>query len=111
MQFSYNQTYPPETPHAALTWMIVQVPRIGIPRKFRQRTPWTYPRLEVTTQGALRAVFPLTPPRPLLPEPKPWGRGGAKRLGASDGIVVDRSWGEWLFGFSPEGGTWTAISA
>jgi hypothetical protein len=34
--------------------------------------------------------------------------GGAKRLGASDGIVVDRYWGEWLLGFSPEGGTWTA---
>ena len=34
-----------------------------------------------TAQTALRAVLPLTPPRPLLPQPKPWGRGGAKRFG------------------------------
>jgi hypothetical protein len=61
-------------------------------------------------QRALRAVLPLTPP-PYLPQPKPWGRGGAKRFEGADGIVVDRLWVEWLFGFSPEGGTWTAISA
>jgi len=102
MQFSYNPTYPREMPHAALTWVIVQIPRIEIPRKFRQRTPWTYPRLEVTTQGALRAVFPLRP------QPMALGRGGAKRFEGCNGILVDQSWGEWLFGFSPEGGTWTA---
>ncbi len=28
---------------------------------------------------------PSPPPRPLLPEPKPWGRGGAKRLGLRSG--------------------------
>jgi hypothetical protein len=81
MQFSYNPTYPPEMPHAALPWVIVQIPRIGIPRKFRQRTPWTYPRLEVTTQGALRAVLPLTPLAPYSPSQSPGGEGEPSGLG------------------------------
>jgi hypoxanthine phosphoribosyltransferase len=35
--------------------------------------------LKPNSQTALRAVGPSSPP-PLLPQPKPWGRRGAKRL-------------------------------
>ena len=33
------------------------------------------------SSNSLTRGLPPHPPRPLLPQPKPWGRGGAKRLG------------------------------
>ena len=68
----------------------------------------TFASLRSFLPTALRAVFPLAPPAPYSPSQSPGGEGEPSGLGGCDGIVVDRSWGEWLFGFSPEGGTWTA---
>jgi len=34
---------------------------------------------EIYYPNSLTRGLPLHPPRPLLPQPKPWGRRGAKR--------------------------------
>ena len=40
---------------------------------------------EIHYPKSLTRGLPPHPPRPLLPQPKPWGRGGAKRFGLRSG--------------------------
>ena len=49
--------------------------------------------------NSLTRGLPPHPPRPALPQPKPWGRGGAKRVGRV--LSVFRRVGEAGFAAQP----------
>jgi hypothetical protein len=54
----------------------------------------------LSSNGLTRGL-PPHPPRPLLPEPKPWGRGGAERFGGERIRIAFRRVGEAGFTAQP----------
>ena len=56
---------------------------------------------EIHCPNSLTRGLPPHPPRPLLPQPKPWGRGGAKRSWGERIRIVFRRVGEAGFAAQP----------